>query len=264
MRYINIGLLSLSLLALVACQDEPVAPAPPPPAPPPTIEEQIAAWNPRIVVEEPAYGFNPSDDIATTTPGDTIVNVDGVARFRIDSANVPDSVVWRLGAGVYTTKRFTVSDIPIGLHEVQATVRKRFSSARENRDTVVERTLERTFVCLLDEGNSFAIGKWVPVDPTETRIDTLWVIYQGIIPGTVHGRPMNFVLGATRGCDTAARASKMYMGFRRYAVNFERDPTGGPCQQLFGELALRNRDYGLYQFKDHHFRIDSIYVRRAQ
>jgi hypothetical protein len=251
-------------LVLMSCQDEPVAPAPPPPAPPPTIEEQIAAWNPRIVVEEPAYGFNPSDDIATTTPGDTIVNVDGVARFRIDSANVPDSVVWRLGAGVYTTKRFTVSDIPIGLHEVQATVRKRFSSARENRDTVVERVLERTFVCLLDEGNSFAIGKWVPVDPTETRIDTLWVIYQGIIPGTVHGRPMNFVLGATRGCDTAARASKMYMGFRRYAVNFERDPTGGPCQQLFGELALRNRDYGLYQFKDHHFRIDSIYVRRAQ
>ncbi|MFN4908240.1 MAG: hypothetical protein ACK5H0_04295, partial [Bacteroidota bacterium] len=192
-------------LVLMSCQDEPVAPAPPPPAPPPTIEEQIAAWNPRIVVEEPAYGFNPSDDIATTTPGDTIVNVDGVARFRIDSANVPDSVVWRLGAGVYTTKRFTVSDIPIGLHEVQATVRKRFSSARENRDTVVERVLERTFVCLLDEGNSFAIGKWVPVDPTETRIDTLWVIYQGIIPGTVHGRPMNFVLGATRGCDTAAR-----------------------------------------------------------
>ncbi|MFN6112755.1 MAG: hypothetical protein ACK47W_03290, partial [Bacteroidota bacterium] len=190
-------------LVLMSCQDEPVAPAPPPPAPPPTIEEQIAAWNPRIVVEEPAYGFNPSDDIATTTPGDTIVNVDGVARFRIDSANVPDSVVWRLGAGVYTTKRFTVSDIPIGLHEVQATVRKRFSSARENRDTVVERVLERTFVCLLDEGNSFAIGKWVPVDPTETRIDTLWVIYQGIIPGTVHGRPMNFVLGATRGCDTA-------------------------------------------------------------
>ena len=264
MRYINIGLLSLSLLALVACQDEPVAPAPPPPAPPPTIEEQIAAWNPRIVVEEPAYGFNPSGDIATTTPGDTIVNVDGVARFRIDSANVPDSVVWRLGAGVYTTMRFTVSHIPMGLHEVQATVRKRFSSARENRDTVVERVLERTFVCLLDEGNSFAIGKWVPVDPTETRIDTLWVIYQGIIPGTVHGRPMNFVLGATRGCDTAARASKMYMGFRRYAVNFERDPTGGPCQQLFGELALRNRDYGLYQFKDHHFRVDSIYVRRAQ
>lgn len=262
MRYINIGLLSLSLLALVACQDEPVAPAPPPPAPPPTIEEQIAAWNPRIVVEEPIGGFNPSLEIHTVTAGDTICH--SRARFRIDSANVPDSVVWRLGSGVYTTMRFTVSHIPMGLHEVQATVRKRFSSARENRDTVVERVLERTFVCLLDEGNSFAIGKWVPVDPTETRIDTLWVIYQGIIPGTVHGRPMNFVLGATRGCDTAARASKMYMGFRRYAVNFERDPTGGPCQQLFGELALRNRDYGLYQFKDHHFRIDSIYVRRAQ
>lgn len=260
MRYINIGLLSLSLLSLVACQDESVAPAPPPPAPYPTIEEQIAAWNPRIVVEEPMGGFNPSLEIHTVTAGDTICC--SRARFRIDSANVPDSVVWRLGAGVYTTPRFTVSGIPIGMHEVQATVRKRFRSETQKRDTVVERSLKRTFVCL-DDSVSLAIGKWVPIDPTETRIDTLWVIHQGNIPGTDQGRTMSFVLGATRGCDSAAYNDSMYMVFRRYAVNFERRPTSRPCQQLSGELALRNRDYGLYQFRDHAFRIDSIYVRRA-
>jgi hypothetical protein len=260
MRYVNIGLFLLSLLSLMSCQDDPVAPTPPPP-PPPTIEEQIAAWNPRIVVEEPMAGFNPSLEIATTTPGDTICY--GTAQFRIDSANVPDSVVWSLGAGIYTTKRFSVSDIPMGLHVVQATVRKRFISATQNRDTVVERSLERTFVCL-DYSVSLTIGKWVPVDPTETRIDTLRVIYQDVIPGTGHQRPMNFVLGATRGCNTAKYDDRMYMVFRRYAVNFERGATGGPCQTLFGELALQDRNYGLYQFDNHEFRIDSVYVRRAQ
>jgi len=41
---------------LSACSNDPVAPPPPPP--PPTIAEQIAAWNPRIIVEEPVGGSN--------------------------------------------------------------------------------------------------------------------------------------------------------------------------------------------------------------
>ncbi|MBU3679641.1 MAG: hypothetical protein FGM32_08550 [Candidatus Kapabacteria bacterium] len=250
----------IMLATLAACDTEPVAPPPAPPPPAPTIEEQIAAWNPRIVVEEPS-GFNASLLIITATPGDTICL--GTARFRIDSANVPDSVVWSLGAGIYTTKRFSVSDIPMGLHEVQATVRKRFISATQNRDTVVERSLERTFV-RLDQSASLTTGKWVPVDPTETRVDTLRVIYQDVIPGIGHQRPRNWVLGATRGCDTAGYNDRMPMAFRRYAVNFERGSVGGKCQDLYGELALRDRNYGLYQFRNHEFRIDSIYVRRAE
>jgi hypothetical protein len=250
----------IMLAALAACDTEPVAPPPPPP-PPPTIEEQIAAWKPRIVVEEPMAGFNPSLEIATTTPGDTICY--GTAQFRIDSANVPDSVVWSLGAGIYTTKRFSVSDIPDGLHIVQATVRKRFISPTQNRDTVVERSLERTFVCL-DYSASLTIGKWVPVDPTETRIDTLRVIYQEIVPGSLDRWPMNYVLGATRGCDSARLRGTMYLVMRRYAVNFERRAKGGKCQALWGELALEDRLRGTYRYFERLDQVNEIRVRRVQ
>jgi hypothetical protein len=128
---------------------------------------------------------------------------------------------------------------------------------------VVERSLERTFVCL-DESASLTIGKWVPVDPTETRIDTLRVIYQEIVPGSLDRLPKNYVLGATRGCDSARRRSGMYLVMRRYAVNFERSAVGGKCQWLIGELALRNRNYGLYQFYGVGAHLSSIYVRRAE
>lgn len=249
----------IMLATLAACDTEPVAPPPPPP-PPPTIEEQIAAWNPRIVVEEPVGGSNPSLELATTTPGDTCT---GRAQFRIDSANVPDSVVWSLGAGIYTTKRFSVSDIPMGLHVVQATVRKRFISPTQNRDTVVERSLERTFVCL-DYSASLTIGKWVPVDPTETRIDTLRVIYQEIVPGSLDRWPMNYVLGATRGCDSARLRGTMYLVMRRYAVNFERRAKGGKCQALWGELALEDRLRGTYRYFERLDQVNEIRVRRVQ
>lgn len=206
-------------------------------------------------------GFNPSLEIHTVTLGDTICY--GTARFRIDSANVPDSVVWTLGAGTYSTKRFTVSDIPMGSHAIQAKLRKRFRSERESRDTVVERNLERTFVCS-DYSASLAIGKWVPVDPSETRIDTLNVLYQVILPETGNDWPINFVLGATRGCNVVYEDAEMYMVFRRYAVNFERTGSGGPCQQLFGELALTGANTGQYLYRHRSpTRIDSVFVRRA-
>jgi hypothetical protein len=244
---------------LVACETQPTAPPPPPP---PTIEEQIAAWNPRIVVEEPMAGFNPSLEIHTVTPGDTICY--GTARFRIDSANVPDSIVWSLGAGIYTTKRFMVTDIPQGIHVIEAKLFRRFRSVSPRRDTVVERSLERSFVCL-DYSASLTIGKWVPVDPTETRIDTLQVLYQVVLPETKNDWPINFVLGATRGCNVVYEDAEMYMVFRRYAVNFERSSSGGPCQQLFGELALSDRNNGLYRYEHRiPFKIDSVYVRRVQ
>lgn len=257
MRYINIGLLSLSLLALVACQDEPVAPAPPP-----TIEEQIAAWNPRIIVEEPAGASNPSLDLATTTPGDTICT--GRARFRIDSANVPDSIRWSLGAGIYRGKSFMVTAIPRGAHVIQARLFKRFRSVSPGRDTVVERSLERTFVSI-DYSFSLAIGKWVPVDPTETRIDTLRVLYQEQIPGSRNTGPQDYVLGATRGCDTAWFSHSMYLLMRRYAVNFERKSLGGECQAIYGELALTDSNHGLYQFTGSiTLGVMSIRVRRVK
>ena len=244
---------------LVACETQPTAPPPPPP---PTIEEQIAAWNPRIVVEEPMAGFNPSLEIHTVTPGDTICY--GTARFRIDSANVPDSIVWSLGAGIYTTKRFMVTDIPQGIHVIEAKLFRRFRSVSPRRDTVVERALERTFVCL-DYSASLTIGKWVPVDPTETRIDTLQVLYQERIPGSANPGPQNYVLGATRGCDSASRWSMnpMYLVMRRYAVNFERSSLGGDCQEMFGELALTDSNHGLYRFR-RLTTTSSIRVRRVK
>jgi len=247
---------------LVSCQDDPVAPPPPPP-PPPTIAEQIAAWNPRIIVEEPIIGFNPSDDIYTVTPGDTITN--RAARFRIDSINVPDSVFWTLGAGTYTTKRFSVTDIPLGLHTVQAVLHKRFRSEREGKDTTVARAMERTFVAL-DNSHSLAIGKWVPVDPKEDRIDTLRVLYNEIIPGTRDGVRRNFVLGVSRGCDTTHfNVKTMYMSLRRYAVNFERSPTALNCQQVFGELACNDASNGVYRVRSGGLgRLDTILVRRAR
>jgi hypothetical protein len=210
-------------------------------------------------VEEPVMGFNPSLEIATTTLGDTICV--GTARIRIDSAIVPDSIMWSLGAGIYTTTRFTVSDIPQGTHAVQAKMFKRFRSVSPIRDTVVERFLERTFVSL-DQSYSLTIGKWVPVDPTETRIDTLRVLYQEFIPGTRDSLRWNHVLGATKGCDTAHfQYPDMYMVLRRYAVNFERQA----CQQLFGELALTDANNGVYQFTPSPtLGIMSINVRRAK
>ena len=245
---------------LVSCQDDPVAPPPPPP---PTIAEQIAAWNPRIIVEEPLLGFNPSDDIYTVTPGDTVCMA--MARFRIDSINVPDSVFWTLGARTYTTRRFSVTDIPLGLHTVQAVLHKRFRSAREGKDTTVVRAMERTFVAL-DNSHSLAIGKWVPVDPKEDRIDTLRVLYQEIIPGTRDGVRRNFVLGVSRGCDTTHfNVKTMYMSLRRYAVNFERSPTALNCQQVFGELACNDASNGVYRVRSGGLgRLDTILVRRAR
>lgn len=249
--------LVLIVCTLCACNDCPVSPPPPPP--PITIEEQIAAWNPRIVVEEPVGGSNPSWEIATTTPGDTICA--GRVRFRIDSVNVPDSIVWALGAGTYSTLRTTITKIPQGTQTIQAFLRKRFRSEKEKRDTVVERYLERTFVSL-DQSYSLTIGKWVPVDPTETRIDTLRVLYQEFIPGTRDSLRWNHVLGATKGCDTAHfQYPDMYMVLRRYAVNFERQA----CQQLFGELALTDANNGVYQFTPSPtLGIMSINVRRAK
>ena len=244
---------------LVACETQPTAPPPPPP---PTIEEQIAAWNPRIVVEEPVGGANPSLEIATTTPGDTICG--GFASFRIDSANVPDSIVWSLGAGIYTTKRFSVWSIPQGTHVIQAKLFKRFRSVSPRRDTVVGRSLQQTFVSA-DESFSLAIGKWVPVDPAETRIDTLRVLYQERIPGSANPGPQNYVLGATRGCDSASRWSMnpMPLDLRRYAMNFKRWSLGGDCQTMFGELALTDSNRGLYRFR-RLTTTSSIHVRRVK
>lgn len=258
MKRANFALLLFILLALTSCHDDPVAPRPPQP----TIAEQIAAWNPRIIVEEP-LGWDYSLEIYTITLGDTICL--GAASFRIDSANNPDSVKWALGAGEYTTKRFAVTDIPVGLHTVQALVRKRFSSASEKKDTVVERFLERSFVSL-DESHSLAIGEWVPVNPNDDRIDTLRVIYKGIIPGIPDSLLRNFVLGATRGCDTARwNTRSMPLALRRYAINFERRPSGGVCSQVFGELVLSSPSQGLYRYRTQSpTRIDSVPVRRIQ
>ena len=251
--------LVLIVCTLGACDDCPVTPPTTPT--PPTIAEQIAAWNPRIVVDEP-LGWSYSLELYTITPGDTICL--GAARFRIDSANIPDSVVWTLGAGTYATKRFAVTDIPVGLHTVQALLRKRFSSASEKKDTVVEMFLERTFVSL-DESHSLAIGKWVPVDPNEDRIDTLRVLYQEIIPGFGYPIRQNHVLGATRGCDTTFPRLTMGMTLRRYAVNFERVAITLGCQDLFGEIVLASSERGVYRFRTQSpTRIDTIHVRRAQ
>ena len=108
-------------------------------------------------------------------------------------------------------------------------------------------------------------GTHLPMDPTETRIDTLRVLYQVVLPETGNDWPINFVLGATRGCNVVYEDAEMYMAFRRYAVNFERRPSGGPCQQLFGELALTDANRGLYRYEHLSLtQIDSIYVRRVQ
>ena len=259
MRFTHILVASSMAATISACDKEPTAPPAPPP---PTIEEQIAAWNPRIVVEEPMTGFNPSKEINTTTPGDTICY--GTARFRIDSANVPDSIRWSLGAGIYTAQSFMVTRIPRGTHPVQAKLFKRFRSESPRRDTVVERDLERTFVCG-DYSFSLAIGNWVPVDPAETRIDTLRVLYNERIPGSRNTGPQDYVLGATRGCDTAWFSHDMYLVMRRYAVNFERSSLGGECQSMYGELALSDSNHGLYQFaRSAALEVTSIRVRRVK
>lgn len=252
--------LGVMILLLVSCKDDPVTPAP---APPPTFAEQVAAWNPRIIVEEPIVSYNPSLEIYTVTPCDTIT--DGSVSFRIDSTNVPDSVKWSLGEGSYTTLHTTITHVPIGVHEIEAVLRKRFVSIRENIDTLVERTVQRTFVSL-DNSHSLAIGKWVPVDPSEQRIDTLRVIYMGVIPGTQDSILRNFVLGVTKGCDTTYfRDTDMYMSLRRFAVNFERGSTTLDCQQVFGELALSSSNVGIYRVsRDPSSNIQSIAVRRVE
>lgn len=252
------GVITCLALILVSCKDDPVIPAP---VPPPTFAEQVAAWNPRIIVEEPIVGFNPSLEIYTVTPGDTITNRS--VRFRIDSANVPDSVVWFLGEGKYQTLRTTITQVPVGVHEVKAVLHKRFVSIRESIDTVVERTVQRTFVSL-DDSYSLAIGKWVPIDPSEQRIDTLRVIYMGVIPGTQDSILRNFVLGATKGCDTTFKANVMYMSLRRYAVNFERISGSQGCQDAYGELTLTSEHSGTYRYRhESPSRIDTVFVRKA-
>lgn len=253
-------LVAASMVAIVSgCGTEPSAPEPPR-----TIKEQVAAWNPRIIVEEQIGGPSPSWNLQTITPGDTICT--GVARFRFDSLSMPDSAVWTLGQRVFTTTRFATTNIPKGTQTIRALVRKRFYSELEGKDTTVERTIERTFVSL-DGGSSLTIGKWVPVNPSDKRIDTLRVLYQQIVPGV--GRcdgPRNFVLGASRGCDTSS-AFRMVMILRRYAVNFERQGDWRRCAFLIGELTLTSSTRGLYRFRNDFPKgptLDSVYVRRVQ
>ncbi|HCN06090.1 MAG TPA: hypothetical protein DIS79_10765 [Bacteroidetes bacterium] len=254
------GVLTCLALILVSCKDDPVTP--PPPSPLPTFAEQVTAWNPRIIVVEPARPSNISRRFFRDTPGDTICRQ--IVRFQIDSENVADSIIWSIGKTTSTELSATFRDVPFGTNEVHAVVRKRFISNRENIDTVVERRLQRTFVSL-DESHSLAIGKWVPIDPSEHFIDTLRVIYMGVIPGTQDSILRNFVLGATKGCDTTYLRKEMNMSLRRYAVNFERLATTLDCQDVVGELALFNRDEGEYRFIfSGSGGVQSIFVRRVE
>ena len=258
MRWMFIFRFTGMALLLFGCGTEPSAPAPPR-----TIKEQIAAWNPRIIVEEQIGGVSPSWNLQTITPGDTICA--GVARFSIDSLSKPDSVVWTLGQRVFTTTRFATTNIPRGTQTIRALIRKRFYSEVEGRDTTIERNIERTFVSL-DESYSLTIGKWVPVNSSDQRIDTLRVLYQEIIPGLGEGL-RNYVLGTSRGCDSASTFTSMVMILRRYAVNFERKGDGRRCGFLIGELTLTSPTRGLYRYRnDFPTRptLDSILVRRVQ
>ncbi|MBU3679640.1 MAG: hypothetical protein FGM32_08545 [Candidatus Kapabacteria bacterium] len=248
----------LCMLLVTGCDTEPAAPVPR------TLAEQVAAWKPRIIVEEQIGDSSPSWYLQTITPGDTICL--GVARFRIDSLSVPDSAVWTLGQRVFTTTRFATTDIPKGTHTIRVLVRKRFFSEVEGKDTTVERTLERTFVSL-DEGSSLAIGKWVPVNPSEKRIDTLRVLYKELSPDiSPGGRGGKIVIGATRGCNTW-NGYDDDVELRRYAMNFERRYYPGPgCSDLIGELVLSASSRGVYRYVNNfHNRsvIDSIQVRRV-
>jgi hypothetical protein len=145
-------------------------------------------------------------------------------------------------------------------------VRKRFFSEVEGKDTTVERTVERTFVSL-DEGSSLAIGNWVPVNPSEKRIDTLRVLYRDPLPDvSPESDRSKIVIGATRGCNTWNNYN-MQIVLRRYAMNFERryNPGRG-CSDLIGELVLSASSRGLYRYvNDYNNRsvIDSIQVRRV-
>jgi hypothetical protein len=234
------------------------------PAGPPTLKQQVEAWNPRIIVEEQIGDSSPSWNLQTITPGDTICS--GVARFSIDEASVPDSAVWTLGQRVFTTTRFATTDIPAGRQAIRAVLRKRFTSEQEGKDTTVERTVERTFVSL-DEGSSLAIGKWVPVNPSEKRIDTLRVLYKELVPDVSPGSGRGkIVVGATRGCNTWNGYDEDVV-LRRYAMNFERRYYPGPgCSDLIGELVLSASSRGLYRYVNNYRNrsvIDSIQVRRV-
>lgn len=258
MRWMFIFMFTGMAVLPSGCGTEPSAPAPPR-----TIKEQIAAWNPRIIVEEQIGGVRSLWNLQTITPGDTICT--DVARFSIDSLSKPDSVVWTLGQRVFTTTRFATTNIPRGTQTIRALIRKRFYSEAEGRDTTIERNIERTFVSL-DESYSLTIGKWVPVNSSDQRIDTLRVLYQEIIPGLGSGLG-NYVLGASRGCDSASTSTSMIMILRRYAVNFERDDNFPRCPDLIGELTLTSSTRGLYRYlNDFPTRptLDSILVRRVQ
>jgi len=254
------GVITCLALILVSCKEDPVTP---PPAPPPTFAEQVAAWNPSIIVVEPARPSNFSRRFFRDTPGDTVCRQ--MVRFQIDNENVADSIIWSIGQTSSKELSATFEDIPLGTIEVQAVVRKRFISYRENIDTVVERRLQRTFVSL-DESHSLAIGKWVPVDPSEHFIDTLHVNYMSIAPGTPDSIPRNYVLGAIKGCIGAIPyRSSLYIFLRRYAVNFEGSFSGVSCPQIVGELTLYNRDEGEYRFiASSSGEVQSIVVRRAE
>lgn len=245
---------------LVSCSNDPVDPGY---DVPPSIAEQVATWKPTIVFEEPLVGTIPSGFLYELTPGDTITS--GIVRFRIDSANAPDSAMWTFRGETYTLRQMAVTDIPEGTHELQGVISKRFRSAREYIDSFAQRTVRRSVVSV-NYGESFAIGKWVAVDPGDIRIDTLKVLYQDVVPGLPDTVRRTYVIGATRGCDHAdPSAPDMAVSLRRYAVNFRRESLGGGCRLLHGELILYSKNEGLYRFRENNRpNIDSILVRRAQ
>lgn len=245
---------------LVSCANDPVEPGY---EVPPSFAQQVEAWKPTIVFEEPLVGNIPSGTLYTLSRGDTVTS--GIVRFRIDSANAPDSAIWTFRGQTYTLRQMAVTDIPEGTHELQGVISKRFRSAREYIDSFAQRTVQRSVVSV-NYGESFAIGKWVAVDPGDIRIDTLKVLYQDIVPGLPDTVRRTYVIGATRGCDHAdPSAPDMAVSLRRYAVNFRRESRGGGCPLLQGELILASRNVGLYRFRQNNLnRIDSVPVRRAQ
>ena len=230
---------------------------------PPTFAQQVEAWKPTIVFEEPLVGNIPSGTLYTLSRGDTVTS--GIVRFRIDTINAPDSARWSFRGQTYTLLRMAVTDIPEGTHELQGVISKRFRSAREYIDSFAQKTVRRSVVSV-NYGESFAIGNWVAVDPTDIRIDTLKVLYQDVVPGLPDTVRRTYVISATRGCDHAdPSAPDMAVSLRRYAVNFRRESRGGGCPLLHGELILTTRNEGLYRFRQNNLnRIDSVHVRRAQ